>query len=277
MKIKWKKREPRQGKPFNRCGEMTEAWNQLQSWYQTRLGVMLAEQEQNLLGETLSNLFGYQLLQVGRLTDEDWLTSSRVSQCNVMDFPPVEPLSKTASFQGLPEYLPIQTASMDVIVLPHVLEFSLQPHAVLREIERVLIPEGHVAMLIFNPVSLWSFWRMGLGWRRKVPWCGRYLSTTRVKDWLALLGFDVVTIQNYFYRPPLQQSVIMQRLQLLDRVGGRVWPIFGASKLVVAKKRLVTLTPIGPRWSTPKARIAAQPGLVEPFQRKHNKIQTHDS
>ncbi len=276
MKINWKKRKKRQAKPFNRCGDMIEAWDQLKLWYQTRLGVTLAEQEQALLAETLSNLFGYQLLQVGRLCDEDWLASSRVSQCNVMDFPPKEPLTKTASFQGLPEHLPIQTACMDVIVLPHVLEFSLHPHAVLREVERVLIPEGHVAMLLFNPFSLWSLWRLGLGWRQKVPWCGRFLSTTRVKDWLALLGFDVVSIQNYFYRPPLQQSAIMQRLQLMDRVGGRVWPILGASKLVVAKKRLVTVTPIGPRWSRPKARISTQPGLVEPFQRKQNESTRND-
>ena len=276
MKINWKKRERRQAKPFNRCGDMIEAWDQLQNWYQTRLGTTLAEHERSLLGETLSNLFGYQLLQVGRINDEDWLSNSRVSQCNVMDFPPIEPLTKTLSFQGLPEYMPIQTASMDVIVLPHVLEFSQQPHAVLREVERVLIPEGHVAMLIFNPLSLWSFWRLGLGWRRKVPWCGRFLSTTRMKDWLALLGFDLVSIQNYFYRPPLQQMSIMQRLPLLDRVGSRVWPILGASKLVVAKKRLVTLTPIGPRWSRPKARIANQPGLAEPFRQEQKKLSSYD-
>jgi len=268
MNIHWKKREPGQGTSFNHCGDLIEAWDQLQSWYQSRLGVTLAKQEQALLAETLSNLFGYQLLQVGRINTEDWLSSSRVSQCNVMDFPPKEHLTKTAGFQGLPEFLPIQTACMDVIVLPHVLEFSQQPHAVLREVERVLIPEGHVAMLMFNPFSMWTPWRLSLGWRHKVPWCGRFLSTTRMKDWLALLGFDVVSIQNYFYRPPLQQTTIMQRLSLLDRVGGRLWPILGAAKLVVAKKRTVTLTPIGPRWSRPKARIATQPGLAEPFQRK---------
>ena len=271
MKINWKKRKQVKDKPFNRCGDPVEAWDQLQKWYQTRLGVTLASQEQALLGETLSNLFGYQLLQVGRLNNDDWLSNSRVSQCNVMDFPPISPLTKTASFQGLPEFLPIQTDCMDVIVLPHVLEFSQQPHAVLREVERVLIPEGHVAMLLFNPFSMWTPWRLGLGWRHKVPWCGRFMSTTRMKDWLALLGFDVVSIQNYFYRPPLQQTAIMQRLSLLDRAGSRLWPILGAAKLVVAKKRLVTLTPIGPRWSRRKARIQHQPGLVEPFQRKQKR------
>ncbi len=274
MKINWKKRKRDEGKPFNRCGDLIEAWNQLQAWYQTRLGITLAEQEQALLSATLTNLFGYQLLQVGRLTGDDWLSNSRVSQCNVMDFPAKDQLMKTASFQGLPEFLPIQTACMDVIVLPHVLEFSQQPHAVLREVERVLIPEGHVAMLLFNPFSLWTPWRLSLGWRRKVPWCGRFMSTTRMKDWLALLGFEIVSIQNYFYRPPLQQTAIMQRLSLLDRAGGRLWPIFGAAKLVVAKKRLVTLTPIGPRWSRRKARIRTQPGLAEPFQRKQ-KRNTH--
>jgi SAM-dependent methyltransferase len=264
MNILGKNKEIR---PFNRCGDFITAWTALKNWYQTRLGQSLGEQEQSLVTDTLQNLFGYHLLQVGRINDEDWLSGSRVSHCEVMDFPSVEMGLDTAGLLALPEQLPIQTDCMDVIVLPHILEFSQQPHSVLREVERVLIPEGHVLILVFNPFSLWSLWRWVLGWRRRVPWCGRFLSTTRIKDWLALLGFDVLSIHGYFFRPPLQQRSVMQRLQLMESAGARLWPVLGAANLILARKRVVTLTPVGPSWSKTKTSIVS-PGLVEPFQNK---------
>jgi len=269
MNILRKKRKPR---PFNRCGEMRASWSALKRWYHSRLGRRLAEQEQALVADTLQNLFGYHLLQVGRLNEDDWLTNSRVSHCEVMNFLSASDSEPQQGFQGLPEQLPIQTDSMDVIVLPHILEFSQQPHDVLREIERVLIPDGHVLLLVFNPFSLWTPWRWAFGWRQRVPWCGRFLSTTRIKDWLALLGFDVLSINGYFYRPPLQQKSVMQRLRFMESAGGRFWPVLGAGNLILARKRVVTLTPVGPRWSRPRASVVS-PGLVEPFQNKKK----HDS
>jgi len=265
MNILGKKKK---AKPFNRCGDLTIAWQELKYWYQSRCGYQLGEEEHALVAETLQNLFGYHLLQVGHLNEANWLSSSRVSHCEIMDFLPTEDSDGPQGLLGQPEQLPIQTDCMDVIVLPHILEFSQQPHSVLREVERVLIPEGHVLILVFNPFSLWTLWRWALGWRRRVPWCGRFLSTTRIKDWLALLGFDVVSIQGYFFRPPLQQRSVMQRLQMMESAGKRFWPVLGAANLILARKRVVTLTPVGPRWSKRKASIGS-PGLVEPFQNKN--------
>lgn len=257
----------KQEKQFNQCEELVQAWPQLQSWYRTDLGEQLARQEQDVLAQTLPNLFGYHLLQVGRLCNEDWLISSRVSHCAVMDFNEPHTLDDEWRLLGLPDQLPIQADSMDVLLLPHIMEFSQRPHAVLREAERVLIPEGHVVMLIFNPRSIWLLWRWMFGWRRKIPWCARFLSTTRMRDWLELLGFDVVRIQGYFYRPPLKNKILMQRLRIMERMGRRAWPILGAGNLVVARKRVVTMTPIRPRWRPRRERVAPA-GLVEPFQQK---------
>ncbi len=252
---------------FNRCGDLDKAWDQLQAWYRTPLGTLVAEAETALIDRALSDLFGYYLLQVGRLQDADWLQASRVSFCEVMDFSPESgSQEKHTGFKGLPFALPIQSDSLDVVLLPHVLEFSQQPHAVLREVERVLIPNGHVVILVFNPLSLWSFWRWTVGWTRRAPWCGRFMSTTRVKDWMELLGFDVTHLQGYFFRPPIQKTGVMEKLRFSERVGQRLWPILGASHLIVAKKRVTTLTPIKPRWR-PGAKLVA-PGLVEPFQNK---------
>lgn len=257
----------KQEKHFNQCDELVQAWPHLQAWYRTELGQLLAGQEIDILAQSLPDLFGYHLLQIGRLCDEDWLVSSRVSHCAVMDFHTPQVRDDDRRLFGLPEQLPIQADSIDVLVLPHTLEFSQRPHAVLREAERVLIPEGHVVMLVFNPRSLWLLWRWVFGWRRKIPWCARFLTTTRMRDWLELLGFEVVRIEGYFYRPPLKNKTLMQRLRIMERIGQRAWPVLGAGNLIVARKRVVAMTPIRPRWRPRRERLPAT-GLVEPFQQK---------
>jgi len=256
---------------FNRCGELAHAWSGLQDWYQTPLGKTLADIEMAKIESALSDLFGYYLLQIGRLNHEDWLANSRVSSCEVMDFQTNPPAQTAKAFEGLPHALPIQTDSHDVVLLPHVLEFSQHPHGILREVERILIPEGHLVMLVFNPWSIWSLWRYTLGWQARLPWCGRFIGTTRIKDWLELLGFDVVRLQGYFFRPPVQNSTFLQRFVGVETAGNRLWPVFGASHLIVARKRVVTVTPIRQSWR-PQAKIVS-PGLIEPFQNKETHIE----
>ena len=268
MGFHWGKRRDKQ---FNYCGELDITWPKLRQWYDSPLGQRLAQVESELLSNSLANLFGYHLLQIGRLTPDNWLCNSRVSHCSIMDFPPAGLSDGNSWFQGIPAALPIQTDSIDVVVLPHTLEFSLTPHDILREVDRILVPEGHLVMLVFNPRSTWAFWRWSLGWRKRIPWCGRFLSTTRVKDWMALLGFDVMDIQGYFYQPPIQSRRIMQRMRFSEGLGKRFWPFLGAANMIVAKKRVTTLTHIRPRWRA-QTKPVVTPGLVEPFQNKDKHV-----
>ena len=261
----------RSDRQFNHCAELDITWPKLRQWYDSPLGQRIAQAESALLSQALPNLFGYHLLQIGRLTPENWLSDSRVSHCSIMDFPPAGLSDGNSWFHGLPDALPIQTDSVDVVVLPHTLEFSLTPHDILREVDRILVPEGHLVMLVFNPRSMWSFWRWSLGWRKKVPWCGRFLSTARIKDWMALLGFDVMNIQGYFYQPPIQSNRLTRRLGFSEGLGKRCWPFLGAANMIVAKKRVTTLTPIRQGWRTQPKQVVS-PGLVEPFQNKDKHV-----
>jgi hypothetical protein len=86
-----------------------------------------------------------------------------------------------------------------------------------------------------------------------------------VRDWLALLGFDVLESRSRFYRPPLQHRGLQRRLAFLDSWGGRWWQPLGGLYVVVARKRVVTLTAVKPRWS--KARRLVGSGLAEPTSR----------
>ncbi len=255
------------------CGAGTATRVGLRAWFAAPLGRSVATCEQRLLDELLPNLFGYHLLQVGAPQGRDMAAASRIThRMLLVDSPAALPKMPDGaeSCVGLPEFLPLAGDSIDVLVLPHTLEFADHPHQVLREAERVLIPEGHVLVLGFNPWSAWGIVRLVLGWRHKAPWCGRFLGAWRVKDWLELLGFDTVLVRYYHYRGPLRHPALLARLRFLERWGARLWPILGGGYLLIARKRVATLTPIRPRWRPRRALVAA--GLAEPTVRK----QTHD-
>ncbi len=226
----------------------------LREWYRRRLGQWLLEYERAQLDEVLSHLFGYYLVQVGATMDDYLLAGSRIRNHIVIDdsWPlncPGDQEARVLGMFGSAGILPLQGDSIDVVVLPHTLEFQPAPHQVLREVERVLVPEGHAVIVGFNPWSLWGGRRLVGRWRRQAPpWGGTFRSVPRIKDWLALLGFDIVTTRYSFFRPPMQHQGIMGRLGWLERLGGRWWPYLGGVYIIVAKKQVVTLTPIRPRW-----------------------------
>ncbi len=241
------------------------AWQELRDWYDTSLGKLLLKQEQAVLDMVLSNLFGYHLLQVGRPNSADLTRSSRITHRMELDLDPntkVEPPRGVERCIAEHHHLPMLSDSLDLVLLPHALELSAEPHQVLREVERTLIPEGHVVILGFNPLSMWGIRRAVSRWRGRLPWCSHFYTPTRVKDWLALLGFDTVVARGYFFRPPFSQQGLMERLQFVERAGGRAGLMLAGAYALVAKKRVTTLTPIRPRWRPRRALVPN--GLAKP-------------
>ena len=235
---------------------------EVRDWFTQPLGERLLCEERRYLDEVLPYLFGYHLVQVGRFSACDLLYPSRVLHRVVID-PDYGTNPLVPDIYGCPDSLPVESGSVDVLLLHHTLEFEPEPHQVLREADRVLIPEGHAVILNFNPWSIWGMWRLAARRGGRAPWCGQFISLTRLKDWLALLGFDVVTCRPYFFLPPLHSEAIMQKLQFLDRLSERWWPLLPGAYLIVAKKRVATLTPIRPRWRPRRSRLLA-PDLARP-------------
>lgn len=244
-------------KPFHGCEDQPRLQEALELWFSSGIGQQFAEQEKQQLNEVLPDMFGYYLLQVGTLGDIDLLSSSRVSHCHVMSLQ----AGSSGAFQAESWSLPIKTDSIDVVILPHTLDFARYPHEVLREVERVLIPEGHVVITGFNPLSLWQLWRWVMGWRKQPPWCGHFFTQFRLRDWLALLGFDISRKRYFFYRPPLNNPGFMERLGFMEKLGEKLWPITGAGYVLVARKRVFTLTPIRQKWQARKQVVSS--GLAE--------------
>jgi hypothetical protein len=143
------------------------------------------------------------------------------------------------------------------VLLPHTLELSSDPHATLREVERVLVPEGRVVITCFNPTSLWGlaqrrahvYARLGFG-QLYLPRSGEFLAYGRLRDWLRLLSFEVEGAQFGAYRPAIRSPAWFERWAWLESAGHRWWPILGAVYSLTAIKRVRGLRLLEPAWRT---------------------------
>jgi SAM-dependent methyltransferase len=231
----------------------------LRDWFAAEPGLAVASAELELAADVLSNLFGYHILQLGNPYRLPLISCSRIQNQVVLG---TSPSCDDTAIRCMDDALPVQAASVDVLVLPHVLEFARAPHAVLREAERVLIPEGHLAILGFNPWSWYGLWRRAAGWRGQLPWRGRFVSMTRLRDWLTLLGFEIERSERLSFRPPLSRPRLHARLETVERLGQHFWPAFGNVYFVLARKRVIAIRPIRARWAKQRRLPAA--GVIEP-------------
>ena len=228
---------------------------------QSPAGVDLLRVEVDRVHAAVGNLFGYHCLQVGDLAGADLLCASRILGRIVVDIDGGAPRAPYPLVSGAATSLPIDSHAVDVVVLPHVLEFESRPHEALREASRVLVPEGSLVVLGFNPVSVIGL-RRAFRYRAEVaPWCGTYFGAGRLRDWLTLLGFDIVD-----QRP----CIASKHGRGLWRPGRRslaewIPPALASVKLILAKKRVNAILPMRTRWK-PKRRLAGV-GLAGPSVR----------
>ena len=238
----------------------------LSAWFLTVPGRSLMQTERDYIGQVLPDLFGYHILQVGSLAGTDYLEATRISHKITLLIDDKEFMVSDSSILCSCESLPVASESMDVMVLPHLLEFASNPHQVLREMERILIGEGHVVIIGFNPWSFWGLWRVLVRWWDNAPWCGRFLGVSRIKDWLLLLDFETVSTEYFYYRPPLRKKNLMDKLLFMEKLGRLCCHYLGGVYMVVAKKRVIPLTPVKMQWSARRRMISS--GFAEPSTRK---------
>jgi SAM-dependent methyltransferase len=219
--------------------------NTLQEWLATPLGQYLLEKERAYLDDVTPDIFGFHALQLG-MPEVDLLRESRIAH-----------RVRVAAAEHPDVYakcheLPLATQSIDLVLLPHVLEFATEPHAILREVDRVMMPEGRLVIVGFNPWSLWGL-RSALGFSRdEFPWNGRFVSLLRVKDWLALLGFDVNAGRLVAYAPPFDNARLRRRFGFMEPAGDRWWAVGGAVYMLQAIKRVRGMRLLTPAWQQQK-------------------------
>ncbi|WP_186407280.1 class I SAM-dependent methyltransferase [Candidatus Accumulibacter aalborgensis] len=222
----------------------------LDAWLQTPQGRYVMAWEQARIDAAVADLFGYNAIQLG-LPQCDLLAQNRI------------PLRQVAHDSGNVDVIcdlrqiPFAAHSIDVVVMAHVLEFHAEPHQILREVERVLIPEGEVLITGFNPLSIWGLRRRLPNCPRDFPWNGHYLSLLRLKDWLQLLGFEVDRVSFGCYAPPCRHERWLKRWRFMEASGDRWWSFAGGVYLVRAIKRVHSMRLILPNWKQQTSRRKA--------------------
>lgn len=230
------------------------AWAGWRQWLRSPPGQYALAWEQAALDEAVVDVFGYNAVQCGTV-EHNFLRSNRMPNrvCVAAGHSESEP----AEFEGVSrviidqfEELPFASQSLDLVVLPHVLEFATDPYQVLREVDRVLRPEGRMVVTGFNPVSLWGM-RETLGQlvgHGFLPPQSRLITLLRLRDWLRLLGYAPSDAGHGCFRPGCTSERWLSRFGFLESAGDRWWPILGASYLQSAIKRLPGMTLQGPVW-----------------------------
>jgi SAM-dependent methyltransferase len=272
----------------------------LPDWLQTPPGRYLLDRERARFDLMVADLFGFNALQLG--LPELWTLQNNRMQHRWLALPEEAaslgesvavgapgaaivmadmPLA-AASEAGAPRValvtdsaaLPFPAGSLDLVVLPHTLELSADPHHVLREVERVLVPDGRVVISGLNPASLWGLrqGRANLAGQLGVsamgaselylPEVGEFIGPWRLRDWLRLLSFEVESHDYGCYRPAVRTDKWLQRTAWLDRAGERWWPVFGAVYFMVAIKRVRGMRLLGPAWKPRRASSASPVAAV---------------
>lgn len=224
---------------------------ELAEWFKTPLGQALLKEEKEAVSDALANQFGYFLLEMGATGCQSLTEASRISHrfCLHPTSLHRKPLGAQADFHQLP----LANDSIDLVFLHHALEFSQNPHQLLREASRVLIPRGHLIILVFNPWSIWGlFGQIARFFSNTSLWRHQYLSQHRLLDWLRLLEMEPVSVYRGYFRPPVRQVSLIEHLQWMERWGKKLRFPRGGFYMLVAKKNQIPLTLIRPRWQKEK-------------------------
>ena len=250
----------------------------LEEWMMTPPGQYLMAWEKKQFDRTVADIFGFHAIQLG-------LSSFEGLDTNRMPYKWTAKVFENKEHSQLPQILdekngsskvahpkkysiildsralPFPDQSIDLILLPHTLEISPDPHATLREVERVLVPEGRVVISGLNPVSLWGFCQKrvnayrGLGLDSSfLPQEGDVIGYWRLRDWLKLLSFEVEGGRFGAYRPAFKTETWLNRFAWMDSAGDRWWPILGSVYFLLAVKRVRGMKMVGPVWKRPHAR-----------------------
>lgn len=240
----------------------------LNAWLKQPAGLYVRAWEQALLDQLTADIFGFNAVQIG-LPQMDCLAASRMQNKWVANHELISDTPNKIALLHDFNDLPFDTHSLDLVVLPHVLEFAEQPHQILREVERVLIPEGRLIICGLNKTSLWGVRQAlaQLAGSDFLPGSGGFIGFLRLKDWLSLLNMEVG--RGYFgcYAPPINNPTWLQRFHFVEDAGARWWPFLGAAYVVQAIKRVKGMHLIGPAWKNKQLRVPT----VAPVTNRHHR------
>ncbi|RMG54082.1 MAG: class I SAM-dependent methyltransferase [Gammaproteobacteria bacterium] len=237
---------------MSRCSKgQTAGMRDLAAWYGRGTGRRTLQGLDALLEPGLARAFGYHGL---------WLGLPPAAPTDLRRHAPIRHQIWAGPAGGALrcrfEALPFAAESVDLVVLFHALELSRDPHALLREVDRILVPEGQVLVVHFHPWSWYGLWQLGGRLSGRMPWCLKAYSRQRVADWLKLLGYACEAREGTAFVPPLGWARLQPVLARMDRTLGR-WPgLMPAVSLLRARKQVAAVRPLPLRWPLPARALA---------------------
>lgn len=127
--------------------------------------------------------------------------------------------------------LPVETSSIDRILLIHDLEFAGSLHASLQEIWRVLKPNGRLLLVVPNRGGFWS----------RADWSpfgqGTPFSAAQICNHLRDSQFIHERTEEALFMPPLKFSLVLKSAGLFERIGRRFLPFGAGVHIIEATKQ----------------------------------------
>ena len=212
-------------------------------WEELPAGLDLKQIVEHALIETSRQMFGYHLLKLGDLSCQ-----TQLPHCPIKHLVNLSDSAKEyTNLVAHSHELPFSENSIDAVLLTHELDFAQDPHQILREIDRVIIPNGNLVIVGFSPLSFaWLLKYLPIN-PRQILHDARFFSSMRIKDWLHLLGFEVTDMQHLVF----SELFFERKIRYDSR--WQVWcqkylPIFSSLYIIQAKKRVLPLSLIKPQW-----------------------------
>lgn len=233
------------------------------SWQSLPNGEIIKVAIEQTLAPWWKIFFGYHLVKVGALSSE-----IIISDCTINHQFSLGGQNIQANVVGEIDDLPLLEHSVDVCLLSHALEFSLDPHHVIREANRVIIPNGYLVITGFNPFSLVGLNRLLPYRRNQTPWNERFFSPMRIKDWLHLMGYEILADQRCLHSALTGKLSAESVQSSWHNFAKSYLPALGSIYVIVAKKRVLPLTPIKPKW---QIRSSFQPVKVTSMRSNKSK------
>ena len=244
---------------------------QLDHWLGSFPGHSILEAEKKMLPQILTNYYGNQIVLIGTPRQQSIIKSSSIP--NRILLSPMFNNTHHRAVQSIESdlhELPVASGSVDLVLLPHILEYLDNPRQLFAEACRIVKPEGHLIVCGFNPSSMWGLKKMWAN-KNKIPWSGNFLPTSLIKKWLGFADFKLTKQLTMYHRPPVSYEKLFNKLKLLEWLGNKIHSPFGGIYILIAQAKVIPLTPIKLRWQQKLSdvRLPTIGGMPRPTIRNH--------
>lgn len=230
---------------------MAHGYRPLQNWNkwlaQTFLGCKVMEAEKNIIRDLLNQHYGKQAVLVGVPFQNELLTATQIAYRTL-----ITPLNavknESLSIEADLDDLPILSGCIDLVILPHTLEFIDNPRQLLTEACRMIRPEGLIVVCTFNPYSSWGLKKCISKSEGSLPRDSHFISSSLIKSWLRLADFAVESHCSALFRPPVERETIYHKMRFVERVGAWCFPKAGGINIITARAKVIPMTPIKMKW-----------------------------